>query len=154
MFQQLRSLGYLARMGERTGSPNGSIHRTFRAVFEMPVVPFNHNVFKIGKRLYRNPICLATEWRLALDNGEYDSPAALARHFKVSRARVTQILNLLHLSPDVLEMISALGDPLRRPIAAERKLRPLLTLTPDQQIARVIIMISKNGHKAVMERTT
>ncbi len=113
----------------------------------MPVVLFNHNLIKTGKHQYRNPIYLAKEWRRALDDGEYPSPAALARHIKVSRARVTQIMNLLELSPDVLEMISAVGDPLRSPITAERRLRPLLKLPDDQQMAQVEIMLSKGMRK-------
>lgn len=117
----------------RNCSPNGSIHRTFRATFEMPDAPFNHNLIKTGGRQYRNPIFLAREWRKALDNGEYASPAALAHHLKVSRARVTQILNLLKLSPEVIEMISSLGDPLRSPIVAERRLRLLLAQPSEQQ---------------------
>jgi len=124
----------------KLGSPNGSIHRTFRAVFEMSVTPFNHNLIKIGKRQYRNPIYLAREWREALNNGEYASPAALARHLKVSRARVTQILNLLKLSPEVVEMISSLGDPLGSSFVSERTLRPLLSLTAEQQRDKVKIM--------------
>ena len=71
------------------GSPNGLKDRTFRATFEMPVTKYNHNLIKICKRKYRNPIYLAREWRRDLDNGEYASPAALARHLKVSKARVT-----------------------------------------------------------------
>ena len=109
----------------------------------MPVVPFNHNLIKIGKRFYRNPICLAKEWRQALSRREYESPAALAHHFKISRARVTQILNLLRLSPEVLEMISSLGDPMRNRIASERKLRPLLELSAEQQKAQIEGMLSK-----------
>jgi hypothetical protein len=128
---------------DKLGSPNRSIHRTFRAVFDMPVIPFNHNLIKIDKRQYRNPIYLAKEWRQALDNGEYTSPASLARYLKVSRARVTQIMNLLQLSPEVLEMISALGDPLRIPIAAERSLRPLLGLSIEEQKARITSIMSR-----------
>ena len=127
------------------GSPNGSIHRTFRAVFEMPVVPFNHNLIKIGKRQYRNPICLAKEWRRALDNGEYMSHAALARHLKVSRARVAQILNLLKLSLETIELISSAGDPVSSPVVAERRLRPLLALTSEQQKVQVKIMLSRKA---------
>lgn len=131
------------RLKSGTGSPNGSIHRTFRAVFEMPVTKYNHNLINICKRQYRNPVYLAREWRGALDGGEYASPAALARHLKVSRARVTQIMNLLHLSPEVVEMISSMGDPLRSPIIAERRLRPLLALTTEQQMAQVKAILLK-----------
>lgn len=75
---------------------------SFWIVFEMPIVPFDHNLIKIGKRQYRNQICLAREWRRAIDDGEYTSLAALARSLKISGARVTQIMNLLRLSPEVI----------------------------------------------------
>jgi hypothetical protein len=109
----------------------------------MPVAQFNHNLIKIGKREYRNPIYLAREWLKALDTEEYPSPAALARYLKVSRARVTQILNLLKLSPEVIEMVSSLGDPLRSPVLAERRLRPLLGLVPEKQIDQIKILLSR-----------
>ena len=112
----------------------------------MPVTKHNHNLIKICKRQYRNPIYLAREWRRALDHGECASPAALARHLKVSRARVTQIINLLQLSPEVIELISSLGDPLRSFVVAERRLRPLLALTADQQKAKVDFMLSTGKH--------
>jgi hypothetical protein len=108
----------------------------------MPVIPFNHNLIRIGKRQYRNPIYLAREWRRALDNGEYMSLAALARHLKVSRARVTQVLNLLKLAPEAIDIISSLGDLLGSLIVTERGLRPLLGLSAKQQKAQVEIMLS------------
>ena len=77
-----------------------------------------------------------------MDSGEYASPAALARHFKVSRARVTQIMNLLQLSPKVIDMISSLGDPSNSPIVAERKLRPLLGLVAEKQVVQVTMILS------------
>ena len=133
-------------VGGKTGSPNGIKDRTFRATFEMPVAKYNHNLTKVCNRQYRNPICLAKEWRRALDNDEYESPANLARHLKVSRARVTQILNLLKLAPEVIERISLLGDPIISQVIAEKRLRPLLALTADQQKARVEIMLSEDMH--------
>ncbi len=84
---------------ERIRSPNESIQRTSRAVFETPVIQSSTNLIRIGRRLFQNPIYLAREWRKALNNSEYASAAALARHLNISRARVTQILNPLHLSP-------------------------------------------------------
>ena len=128
------------------GSPNGLKDRTFRATFEMPVIRYNHNLTKVCKRKYRNPMYLAKEWRRALDNGEYKSPANLARYLKVSRARVTQLLNLLKLAPEVIERISSLGDPITSEVVAEKRLRPLLALTADQQKAQVEIMLSKDMH--------
>lgn len=107
----------------------------------MPIVLFNHNLIKISKRQYRNPIYLAREWRKALDNGKYASRADLACHLHVSRARVTQILNLLKLSTEVIEMICSLGDPLKSPFVSERRLRPLLRLTPERHKAEIETML-------------
>ena len=61
-------------------------------------------------------------------SGQWESLSALARHFKVSRARVTQVMNLLSLSTDVIDIIRSLGDPINSPVVAERRLRPLLSL--------------------------
>lgn len=131
---------------KRAGSPHRSIGRTFHAVFEMPVIPFNHNLIKVSKRQYRNPIYLAREWRRALDSGEYASRTVLARYLKVSKTRVTQIMNLLKLSPEVIEIISLLGDPLRNPVVSERRLRPLLNLTDNKQLTQIKTMLLKKGH--------
>ena len=109
----------------------------------MPTTPFNHNLIRIGKRQYRNPIYLAREWRKVLDEGKFTSLAELSRDLKVSRARVTQILNLLKLAPDVAENISSLGDPLINPIISERRLRPLLALNAEQQKSLVEAMLVK-----------
>jgi hypothetical protein len=51
----------------------------------------------------------------------------------VTRARVTQVLALLELAPEVLDAIVALGDPLPQPIISERMLRPLLNLPAEEQ---------------------
>jgi hypothetical protein len=74
-------------------------------------------------RVYRNPIILAHEWQQALDSGEYGTQADFARQHGVSRARVTQVLQLLKLAPDVLACLVGLGDPLPSRIITERMLR-------------------------------
>ena len=116
----------------------------------MPVARVTHNLIKMGKRQYRNPVYLAKEWRKALDNGQYASLSELACCLKVSRARVTQIMNLLNLSPKVIDIISSLGDPISNPIIAERMLRPLLGLEPEKQVELVKIILSKGNHKQIV----
>ena len=88
-------------------------------------------------RTYRNPIFLAREWQNALDHGDCPSKAALARELGVSRARVTQVLRLLRLDPEVLDAIIALGDPLLSPIVTERRLRPIVGLPPKDQRRKI-----------------
>lgn len=58
---------------------------------------------KTSKRQYRNPIFLAKK-RIALDAGQYLSPANLARQLQFSGVRVTQILNLRKLSPQAINI--------------------------------------------------
>ncbi|MGQ9628669.1 MAG: hypothetical protein ACUVV0_17415 [Anaerolineae bacterium] len=84
-------------------------------------------------RFYRNPVYLAQEWQEALLNGDGSCPADLARKLGVSRARVTQMLRLLNLAPEVLKAIAALGDPLPSPIVTERRLRPIVNLPAEEQ---------------------
>jgi len=93
-------------------------------------------------RLYRNPIAFAQEWERALGNGDCSSPAELARKLGVSRARVTQVLRVLKLAPEVLEALAALGDPLASPIVTERSLRPIVNLPAGEQRRRFGAILS------------
>jgi hypothetical protein len=107
----------------------------------------DHNLIRVDKAQYRNPIYLAMEWQRALDNGQYESISSLARHFKVSRARVTQIMNLLNLSQDVFDIIRSIGDPINSPIVTERSLRPLLSLPHGKQVKQIKALLFKDTPK-------
>jgi hypothetical protein len=85
-------------------------------------------------RQYRNPVILAQEWQRALTDLGCASRADIARELGVSRACVTQVLQLLELAPEAVSAIAALGDPLHTPVVTERRLRPLLLLPPEQQL--------------------
>jgi hypothetical protein len=120
------------------GSPGKLKDRTFRAVFEFPVVKKKPKAIGYKpSRLYRNPIILAQGWQKALENGDCSSPADLAGKLGVSRARVTQVLRLLNLAPEVLKAVAALGDPLSSPVVTERRLRSIVNLPPEEQRRRV-----------------
>ena len=96
-------------------------------------------------------MALAIRFDRLIKAGEVTDQADLARMGNVSRARVTQIMNLLQLAPEIQEAILFLPrtqkgrDPIReimvRPIAAEpdwRKQRRLWKcLAFDQQVAPV-----------------
>lgn len=103
-------------------------------MFEFPSLNKKYNTPEPKlSRLYRNPVAVAKEFQKALTKGECSSRADLARKLGVSRARVTQILRLLRLAPEVLESIADLGDPLPSPIITERRLRPVVNLSPEDQ---------------------
>jgi hypothetical protein len=86
---------------------------------------------------------LAQDWQQALANKSHVSPATLARQLGVSRARVTQVLRLLRLTPKVRKTIAALGDPLPVPIVTERRLRPMINLPAHEQLQEIQAMIAK-----------
>jgi hypothetical protein len=71
------------------------------------------------------PIFLAREWQKGLSEGKYRSGADLSRKVWVSRARVTQVLNLLKLPEDIIDKAYAMRDPLPKSLITERSLRRL-----------------------------
>ena len=67
----------------------------------------------------------AQEWRRQLDADEVESQAAIARREGITRARVTQILSLVRLAPEIQEHVLSLPDMVRRSAITERALRPI-----------------------------
>ena len=84
-----------------------------------------------------------------LDSGEVASQADLARREGLSRPRVTQILNLLKLAPEIQQAILELpvGTPER--LVTERKLRDVAHLQHEEQLValRKIAPTASNGHR-------
>ena len=68
---------------------------------------------------------MAIEWQRQLDAGEVETQAAIARREGITRARVTQIMALLRLAPEIQEHILAMPDSVGRPAISERALRPI-----------------------------
>jgi hypothetical protein len=64
---------------------------------------------------------MATTARL----GEVPTQAAIARRKGITRARVTQVMGLLRLAPEIREQVLSLPDTVRRPAITERALRPI-----------------------------
>jgi hypothetical protein len=55
-----------------------------------------------------------------IDNGQFKNQAELAKLKGFSRARVTQILNLLKLDSLIIQELEKLGDPFKSRIITER----------------------------------
>lgn len=74
-------------------------------------------------------MALAIHMQDLVDKGEVADYAELARLAYVSRARITQIMNLLHLAPDIQEELLFLPPTSggRAPIR-ERMVRPIFTM--------------------------
>src|SRR5262245_41466031 len=94
-------------------------------------------------RVYRNPVILAHEWQQAITSGEYCTQAEFALRQGISRARVTQVLHLLNLAPEVLHTITALGDPLPSRVVTERTLRSMVHRSADEQQKEIHNILAK-----------
>jgi hypothetical protein len=70
----------------------------------------------------------AIEWQVLLESGEVANQAAIARQEGITRARVTQVMGLLRLAPEIQERVLSLPDMVRRPAITERALRPIAQL--------------------------
>jgi len=105
------------------GSPDCNIDRTFMSTFYFPQKILKTNQIK---PLYRNPIYLAKEFKEMIDSGKVKNQSDLARKLGISRARVTQILNLLKLEKNITDNLERIGDPMERKVISERELRKII----------------------------
>jgi len=77
----------------------------------------------------------AIAWQRELDSGAVARQADIARREGVTRARVTQVLILLRLAPDIQESILGLTEHPDPPRLPERILRPIARIKdPEQQV--------------------
>jgi len=84
-----------------------------------------------------HPIHLALTWRRMLDDDPALSMAQLARNQGISRARVTQIMNLLALPKEVQTHLTVLQEPAAIRYFSEHKLRSIARCTsPVMQVRR------------------
>jgi hypothetical protein len=70
----------------------------------------------------------AIAWQSLLKSGEVASQAAIARREGITRARVTQVMGMLRLAPEIQQHVLSLPDLARRPVITERALRPIAQL--------------------------
>ena len=104
-------------------SPRCSIDRTFiyRIYFQTVVKKSS-----ISKKTYRKPIYFTQEYKKMLNTGKVKNQAELARIKGISRARVTQILNLLRLDKSIIDNLEQIGDPMDRKVISARELRKII----------------------------
>jgi len=76
-----------------------------------------------------------------IDNGQVKNQSDLARKLGISRARVTQNLDLLKLDSLIIQELENFGDPLKSRIITERTLRPYVNKSQQEQ--KVLLNILK-----------
>jgi len=70
----------------------------------------------------------ALEWQALLESGQVRNQAEIARRQGITRARVTQVMALLRLAPEIQQHILSMPNAVRRPAITERALRPIALL--------------------------
>jgi hypothetical protein len=68
------------------------------------------------------------EWQGLLESGNIANQADIARQEGITRARVTQVMGMLRLAPEIQERIMSMPDTVGRPAVSERALRPIAQL--------------------------
>jgi hypothetical protein len=76
----------------------------------------------------------ALAWQRDLDAGVVVTQADIARREGVTRARVTQVLMLLRLAPEIQDRILNMPKSVDPPRITERSLRPLSKIGPAEQL--------------------
>lgn len=69
------------------------------------------------------------EWQALLASGKIASQADIARREGITRARVTQVMGMLRLAPEIQEQILSIPDSVLSPPVTERLLRPIEAIT-------------------------
>jgi hypothetical protein len=99
-------------------------------------------------------MALAIRMDQLLRDGVVKDQAELARLGHVSRARLTQIMNLLQLAPDIQEEILFLPPHMQGPKAVtERDLRPIaadVSWERQRGMFQEIFAVEPHGHVIVM----
>lgn len=75
----------------------------------------------------------AIEWQALLESGDVADQAGIARREGITRARVTQVMGMLRLAPEIQQHVLAMPEAVRRPAITERALRPLAKIEDAKQ---------------------
>lgn len=70
----------------------------------------------------------AMEWQALLASGEASNQAAIARREGITHARVTQVMGMLRLAPEIQQHVLSLPNMVRPSAITERALRPIAQL--------------------------
>ena len=78
----------------------------------------------------------ALKWQTLLASGQAKNQADIARQEGISRVRVTQVMWLVHLVPEIQQHVLAMPETIRQSAISERALRPIAHLqdVTDQKV--------------------
>lgn len=90
----------------------------------------------------REHLARARRWEAQLASGQVASRADVARAEGLTRARVTQVMNLLKLAPEILAVMEAAPEQVA--ILGERAIRDLVQVgSPERQVERFRLLLAR-----------
>lgn len=129
--EQMVEIALVPKGAFENGNIGALTHRvpTDRVVRATPLHRGNPKPSKVAKtprvvELLRKAI----EWQALLESGEMVTQADIARREGITRSRVTQVMGMLDLAPEIQEQILSMPDGVGRPPVTERTLRQLVTI--------------------------
>ena len=99
----------------------------------------------VPERVYTSPILEARRYAAILERDPFvKTQADLAREMGVSRVRITQVMSLLRLAPEIQEQLLRLSDQPAIRFFSENHLRPLTQIAdPARQLAEFRKLLSQ-----------
>jgi len=91
-----------------------------------------HGVATECREPYKHPLTLAYEFQELLEAGVVNTRAEIAERYKISRARVTQVMKLLDLPDEIQDYVVSLPHREQR-LYSGRRLQEIAVL-PSQQV--------------------
>jgi DNA-directed RNA polymerase sigma subunit (sigma70/sigma32) len=87
------------------------------------------------KKIYENPLMEAKRCQNLLNDPLINNQSDIARDLGITRARVSHIMSLLKLAPEIQKTLLGFKDQKMIRFLSEYRLRPLLTINnPNQQV--------------------
>jgi hypothetical protein len=118
----------------------GNLVHRFVFLLLQPLIAPQKPILSNPKPTRNDALELSFEFQRLLDERVVNNRAEIAERYGISRARVTQLMNLLKLPPQVLQLMVDSGDGMW----SERQLRSILALpSQEDQIAAVRAMANK-----------
>jgi DNA-directed RNA polymerase sigma subunit (sigma70/sigma32) len=94
---------------------------------------------KIGKlpvekeKIYESPLAEAKRYQNLLNDPLINNQSDIARDLGITRARVSQVMSLLRLAPEIQKTLLGFEDQKMIKFFSEYRLRPLLTISNSNQ---------------------
>jgi len=118
--------------------PDDSILPSTLSVSQSPSPPAGPKARAERKRRPRviDTLGQARHFQHLIDTGQIKNAAQIARDLNLTRARVSQILSLLRLAPEILDYIDNLNGDEGEMFLTAKRLLPLVNLPKEEQVER------------------